>query len=336
MKIIKPSASILLSLYDRTLPNSTATPILLDFIFKQIEVAGRTCYKSEDKITDTSAKKFVEMLIKRGHWSVLAFGHVYLKVQSLYPQLNCAGKYQSNPYSRVNYDNNYTAYVSTNFQVLLENGWMSDLQYLCTPTGYHEPLVAVRFVCDRGVSHELVRHRKASFAQESTRYCSYAKDGRSSMTFIDQPMEWFNEDEGLKIEAFNQSVENLYSWLSEHKWKPEQARTILPNSIKTEVCVSMFLDEWMGSVQIWREKDIEIAGITLKAADLINSVSGELVDLLKPVDPESLGKGEFLVRKGFFPLRVAHSAHPQMRELVIPLYNQFKQKFYGSKQTVSH
>jgi thymidylate synthase (FAD) len=76
--------------------------------------------------------------------------------------------------------------ITTNYRVLVENGWLDDLQFLCNPAGYHHKRMSVRFICDRGVSHEFVRHRVFSFAQESTRYCNYTKDKFSNeITFIE-------------------------------------------------------------------------------------------------------------------------------------------------------
>ena len=86
-------------------------------------------------------------------------------------------KYRENKYSKVNYDNWGTRYITTNYRVLVENDWLDDLQFLCEPTEHHEKEnTTVRFICDRGVSHEFVRHRIFSFAQESTRYCNYSKN----------------------------------------------------------------------------------------------------------------------------------------------------------------
>ena len=160
MKLIKPSFEIL-----EQLPG-------LEGLYKQIELAGRTCYKSEDKITEDSAKEFVDRMIKSGHGAMLEHGTVYLKSKEI-PTINGffsdLNKYANNKYSWTHLENDIL-YVTTNLRVLVENGWMDDLQYICEPTEYHERRITVKFVCDRGVSHEFVRHRTMSFAQESTRY----------------------------------------------------------------------------------------------------------------------------------------------------------------------
>lgn len=150
---------------------------------KMIELAGRTCYKSEDKITDKSAEKFVDMLTKRGHLSVI-----------------------------------------------------------------EHPSVTVKFITNRGVTHELVRHRLCSFSQESTRYVKY--DG--NMEFI-KPV-WLDmtldETQNYPHETwtFMQSLERAemeYQSLLGLGWRPEQAREVLPNALKTEIVVTANFREWM-------------------------------------------------------------------------------------------
>ena len=164
MKIIEPSVQIL-----EQGPG-------LQGVYKQIELAGRTCYKSEDKMTETSAEDFVNRMIKSGHGAMLEHGTVCLTLQygKDRNESDRIEKYIKNKYSVCIEDNNGKFYITTNLRVLVENNWLKDLHYLCEPTKYHQRRVTVRFVCDRGVSHELVRHRVFSFAQESSRYCNYS------------------------------------------------------------------------------------------------------------------------------------------------------------------
>lgn len=136
----------------------------LEGIYKQIERAGRVCYKSEDKITETSAKEFVERMIKSGHGAMLEHGTVYLKAKTtIYGGMGSETiecplyKYSENPYSVVEKDNECFPdylYVTTNFRVLVENDWLEDLKYVCKPTEYHAKRITVKFICDRGVSHK--------------------------------------------------------------------------------------------------------------------------------------------------------------------------------------
>lgn len=174
MKLIKPHFEIL-----EQQPG-------IDGTYKMIELAGRTCYRSEDKITEDSAKGFVDRMIKSGHGAMLEHGTIYLYFQYTSPLTdpnymkfaNIYHKYLKNKYSKVNYITPdhflQKVYITTNLRVLVENGWMDDLQYICEPTEYHEKRVTVKFICDRGVSHEYVRHRVMSFAQESTRRIAMA------------------------------------------------------------------------------------------------------------------------------------------------------------------
>ena len=165
MKLIKPSFEI------------WEQPAGLEGVYKQIERVGRVCYKSEDKITEDSAKPFVDRMIKSGHGAMLEHGTVYMfmPIDCDKHDYHVAWKYHKNKYSKVIIRNEHFLlnkngyYITTNFRVLVENGWLDDLKYICDPTEFHEKRVCVHFVCDRGVSHEFVRHRVMSFAQESTR-----------------------------------------------------------------------------------------------------------------------------------------------------------------------
>lgn len=177
MKLIKPSFEI------------WNQPAGLEGVYKQIEKVGRVCYKSEDKITEDSAKGFVDRMVKSGHGAMLEHGTVYLKLTP--SEIHIYHKYRDIPYTKVNRVNSNdpypvpTYYVTTNYRVLIEHNWLDDLQYICEPTEFHEKRTTVHFICDRGVSHEFVRHRVMSFAQESTRYCNYSKDKfGNELTFI--------------------------------------------------------------------------------------------------------------------------------------------------------
>ena len=260
-------------------------PSSLEGVYKQIERVGRVCYKSEDKITEDSAKSFVDRMIKSGHGAMLEHGTVYLTIPGEHdpdewgrtaPFLNYKGEYTYNKYSKIVYEHykqepvgtqadfctsipRSRRHITTNFRVLVENGWLDDLQYICEPTEYHEKRVTVHFVCDRGVSHEFVRHRVMSFAQESTRYCNYSKDKfNNELTFI-QPC-WL-DDERLKLygpyhtvirdkspeSIFIASLNNAekdYIDLIDLGWKPQEARAVLPNALKTELSVTGFVSDW--------------------------------------------------------------------------------------------
>lgn len=186
-------------------------------ICKDIEIASRTCYKSEQKITVNSYKELIPKLLSKNHEAMLEFGG----------------------------------------------------------------MINVLFVCDRGVSHELVRHRLCSFAQESTRYCNYSTDKfDNGITFIIP--EWLQKysldpnpprEYLIWIDTMS-DAEIAYNNLIYHGWTPQQARSVLPNSLKTEINISANIREW----------------------------------------------------RHIFKLRTSSAAHPQMKELMIPLLNEFKSK----------
>ena len=217
-------------------------------VYKQIELAGRTCYKSEDKITEDSAKGFVDRMIGSKHGAMLEHGTVYLVIPIRLGTKSTIKRYLDNCYSRVSkcsVDNHHYYCVTTNLRVLVENEWMDDLCYLYEPTEYHEKRITARFTCDRGVSHEIVRHRVMSFAQESQRYVSYDKEKfGGEVTFV-KP-HWYDEEFPACltwIESLKES-EKKYLELREAGLKPQDARGVLPNATKTEIVVTGFESDW--------------------------------------------------------------------------------------------
>lgn len=220
----------------------------LDGIYKQIEKVGRTCYKSENLIKEGSAKPFVDRMIASKHYAMIEHGTIYLNIPIKFGHQPTIEEYLLNPHSRVgkNTVNHYWC-ITTNLRVLVENGWMEDLQYICEPTEHHIRRVTVKFICDRGVSHEFVRHRVFSFAQESTRYCNYSKDKfGNELTYI-LPC-WWKGEEGNEAEAefcnSLQYAEEQYFFLLNQGWTPQQARAVLPNSLKTELVMTGFVNDW--------------------------------------------------------------------------------------------
>lgn len=172
----------------------------LEGVYKQIEKAGRLCYKSEDKICEGSAEKMVENLMKRGHGSPLEHGTVYLQFTYRMYDYNDAKLlgildfYENNPYSKVTTIEKFctdtfrtyvTTYISSNYRVIFENNRLEDLQYMCEPTEHHERRITVKMNCSIGISREFNRHRANSVCETSTRYCNYAKDKfGNEITFI--------------------------------------------------------------------------------------------------------------------------------------------------------
>ncbi len=195
MRIIEPGVEIL-------------SAINADAILRNLELYGRVCYKSEDKITNDSANRFIQMLITNGHESVLE----------------------------------------------------------------HEK-ITVKFICDRGVSHEIVRHRIASYSQESTRYCNYNKDKFGNELTLIKPCFWKDEQEQYKIwKDTMQKIEDSYNSLILMGTRPEEARSILPNSLKTEIVVTMNMREMRHFLKL---------RTSLRAHPQMREVACKLLRLLK-------------------------------------------------------
>lgn len=306
MKLIKPSFEVI------------EQESGLDGIYRIIERVGRVCYKSEDKIAEGTAKAFTDRMIDSGHGAMLEHGTVYMFMETR-PQNGDLNEYMEQEYFYEKYDSNKYSfvrtrkegtYVTTNFRVLAENDWLDDLQYQCEPTEHHEKRITVKFVCDRGVSHEFVRHRVFSFAQESTRYCNYSKDKfdgeityilppwftdfpecyiRNSIGGSFEPSDYYREnldgsfkgnvilmtDSKYWVDSLFRS-ERSYLNLIKAGWLAQQARAVLPNSLKTELVMTGTVSQW----------------------------------------------------EGFFKLRDASSAHPQAYELAHPLHEEFIKRGY--------
>lgn len=240
----------------------------LEGIYKMAELAGRTAYKSEDKITEGSAKKFVDAMMRSNHGAVLEHGTVYMTFK--WWQIGKKLKYLFNSYSKIR----KFKYVTTNLRVLFEHNWMNDLEYFCEPTEHHERRIVSKFVCSRGVSHEAVRHRVMSMLQESQRYVGYNKDKFGGEITIIIP-EWikvrindiasYNNNDDLAQMSYSKAIvdirtledlsivawenaqrdsENYYMRLTELGCKPEEARGVLTNDCKTELIMTGFVSDW--------------------------------------------------------------------------------------------
>lgn len=284
MKLIKPSFEIIRQQFG------------VVGMLKHIETCGRVAWKSEERTTDNSYISFIKMLKGVNHGSVLEHGTVYLKVNCF--SLLTILFFFLNKYSKIR----RWRYITTNYRVIVDNNKYDVMKHMVEPTKHHEMRRTVRFICDRGVSHEFVRHRVFSFTQESTRYCNYmAEKFGNFITFI-YPV-WLKGKEGdvnklvaLANENNNQvyamghdeqytmeyrgicsfvydmsNSEHGYNFQISTGWKPQQARAVLPNSLKTELIMTGFDSDW----------------------------------------------------KHFFHLRCAEAAHPQARELAVPLLQKF-------------
>jgi thymidylate synthase (FAD) len=305
MKIIEPSFLI------RTQEKSNGIDLL-----KNIELAGRTAYKSEDKITNDSCIKFIQNIIKREHEAVLEHESLIMKV-NIFLWIKI---YLKNPkYLNLTFKN-FRPIISGNIRALRDFGKkylffarilshlsktypvifddfdfnketkviiLNDNDLIDIEEIKEHVSKSVRIICNRGVSHELVRHRVFSFVQESTRYVNYGNKN-NGINFIrpnflkDCPIREYASN---SIILDNNILNNTYYWLNtmlniENEYnkgianglKPQEIRGILPNDLKTEIVITSTIKNWIG----------------------------------------------------FFKLRIPNSAHPQMRQISIPLLIEFQ------------
>ena len=254
--------------------------------YLNIEQFDEETFEDSPYYENLTAEDFVNMLMKSGHGAMLEHGTVYLDCPE-----TIFWKYNSNKFSKVIAVDTgetigkgiytspiYKYYVTTNLRVLVENDWLDDLKYVCEPTEYHAKRGMVRFICDRITSQSIVRHRTMSFAQESTRYCNYSKDKFGhELVFIEPSWEFPTSDTvnvRERFEAMLNEAEANYMELIALGCKPQEARSVLLSSIKTEIVVTGFIDDW----------------------------------------------------KHFFELRCDNAAHPDIRKLALDLQKQFRDR----------
>ena len=251
----------------------------LQDIYKDIERAARVSYKSEDKITEDSAEKMVKRLINMKHYSPLEFGTVYLKFPNTSLKDLDVEKYENNPFSAVTITKDSTRYVTTNYRVIIENRWEDDLEFLCEPTKHHQRRTTVKFITNRAVSHELVRHRSMSFMQESQRYVAYDK-GKfgSELTFIKPAWEQL-ENEEILMRLTLSHIEETYMKLRGLGLKPQQTRQILPNATKTEIYMCGFDRDWEHFFEL-RDKPY----VDPQMYDLAHNLHSDFIHMKKKLD----------------------------------------------------
>lgn len=283
----------------------------IEGIYKQIELAGRTCYQSQDKITEDSTKSFVDRMIKSGHGAMLEHGTVYLAIPMTTYAPDAVNTYLNNFYSKVNecnkfvftdkYGNNVAAWcVTTNLRVLVENDCLEDLEFLCEPTEYHEKRITVKFTTGIDITREFNRHRVNSMAESSTRYCNFSKDKfRNEISIVsnvdislnkanDAYQDWIGGFPSMcaaigagKLDDFeivdtwlfaNLACEWAYMRLIELGWKPQQARRVLPLDTKSELVHTAFESDWKHFLSL-RSNDYGATGVHPDAAYLANKLN---------------------------------------------------------------
>ena len=268
--------------------NAQASVLVENDPIKKIEKCGRVCYKSEDKITEDSAEKFVANIIKRGHEAVLEHASFIFQVSyNVYEDLRekvmfVENRYPVKMYLRFTDSEGYIVsgnvrawrdfflfsgvppymndFVEANFILFpefksvfpsnLEGGkWsirqISTNELVSTYQRLVHEDVSVKFICDRGVTHEIVRHRPASFCQESTRYCNYRNGKFGGEITVIKPC-FFKENSTRYLNWFVacESAETAYNAILEDGGTPQEARDVLPNSLKTELIMTAPLMEW--------------------------------------------------------------------------------------------
>lgn len=288
----------------------------LQDIYKDIERAARVSYKSEDKITEDSAEKMVKRLINMKHYSPLEFGTIYLKIKTttctkmIGNVRGCFAKpwvYYSSV-SEIEDKGTTYYYITTNYRFIVENKLECLLQYMCAPTKYHQRRTTVKFITNRAMTHELVRHRSMSFMQEGQRYCNYAKDKfGNQLTYIipvqcteDIPNNtelkdnididnfvWENNGdiETTKVNELTRrmlylfyNTEVHYIHLINLGWKPQEVRAILPNATKTELYMCGFNDDWDHFFDL-RDRDV----VDPQMYDLAHNLHSDFIENEKEI-----------------------------------------------------
>lgn len=244
-------------------------------LFQKIELCGRVCYKSEDKITETSAVNFVKKICVNNHGSVLEhFSFVFKLDKEYFKILKNANllffEYTDISFPLVSFNlraflNYYN--VNNNFEVLLPIIDFLSKKYndlFLKPTKDFKPFkleliedfssltqaerdvhqrITIKLITDRGVTHELVRHRLASYSQESTRYCNYGKEKFGNEITVIRPTGITPEAYDIWYQAML-NAEKSYFKMMELTSSPQLCRSVLPNSLKTEIVVTCSLKEW--------------------------------------------------------------------------------------------
>lgn len=268
--------------------NAQASVLVENDPIKKIEKCGRVCYKSEDKITEDSAEKFVANIIKRGHEAVLEHASFIFQVSyNVYEDIRdkvifVENRYPVKMYLRFTDSDGYVVsgnvrawrdffcfagvppymndFVEANpilfsefksdFPFNLKGGkWsirqISADELVSTYQRLVHEDISVKFICDRGVTHEIVRHRPASFCQESTRYCNYSNGKFGGEITVIKPC-FFKENSTRYLNWFVacESAETAYNAILEDGGTPQEARDVLPNSLKTELIMTAPLMEW--------------------------------------------------------------------------------------------
>ena len=301
-------------------------------LLKHVELCGRVCYKSENRITDDSAGKFIANVIKRGHEAVIEHGRITMELINvhsiaLFERISNAFIWTGNEdylvKDKVMFDETplmtHGIIISGNIRawrvlakfaldrryeipreilrMMHDNApffpefstWDYGSDYfrntVKSPDSYADTAIrqrhswyTLRFVCDRGISHEIVRHRPASYCQESTRYCNYSKGDFNGQITVIQPC--FLEPGTLSYQHWEdacKTAEAAYFDLLNDGCTPQQARDVLPNSLKTELVMTATGQEWLHFLNL---RTAEAAHPQMR------EVATQVKEILRKNDPE--------------------------------------------------
>lgn len=238
MKILENQEAQIISLGESTLEDGE----------KLIEIAGRTCYKSLDRITEGSAHKFVERMKQSKHLSTTEHATIYLKMDALSDE----AKEVMNDIKFMKYSDlvivDNVAYITTNYRVILENDYENLLKYQCAyESGYHVQRITVRLITNLQILGEFTRHRTFSFNVESTRYCNYSKDKfDNDITFLRPKFGIYaTSKEAMKEwESSMEKIEYKYMKLAKLGATAQECAQVLPKATKVEMVMTATLPEW--------------------------------------------------------------------------------------------
>lgn len=297
----------------------------IEGIYKQIERAGRVCYKSEDKIAEGTAKVFTDRMISSGHTAMLEHGTVYLAIPMTTGHSGMSElHYLDNKYSVVNesvglsmldeHKNPCDCWcVTTNLRVLVENDWLEDLWYLCEPTEYHERRATVHFNLQIAISREFNRHRVNSMAEQSTRYCNFGKDKFGGVN-INIP-SWVNS-----------SMNELYNFPG---WKLPTFDELKKEYFNEDFCE--ISSEGWGSIEWWLWSNYVAEETYLKLLELGRKPQEARVVLPLDTNTELVHTAFISDWKHFFELRDdKQHAHPDAYFLAHGLHSEMIPDLYDA------
>lgn len=267
MKLVKPKVELLPQKHD------------IYSAVKMVELAGRTCYKSEGNIKCNSSYPFYDRMVKLGHTSVLEHGTIYLELDERDKSCKYIPIFKQNKFSK-SIKNRYKHYVTTNLRVIQENNLHDAVFYSVKPSFYHDERFTFRITTSRIISQQFHRHRVFSVSQESQRYCNYSKDRfGDDILFID-PI-WLTDKENsvrkTLIRSYKESEKNYFD-LTSKGVKAEDARDVLANGVKTEFIYTGFESDFLGNFKNLRTHRTAQKLIQIQAKEICSIITSNQIE----------------------------------------------------------